>query len=119
MMCPKTIELIKEITLRNKHYIYRDGDNFRAVSVKKQGVEYVNIIPSENIQILNQLCQDKTVTKDKATIFFGANCDNLDLPYTYGHKLKYYVQDMLLILVAIGKATINKKGRGYLYHVSK
>ena len=118
-MCSKTIELIKEITLRNKHFVYRDGDDFRVVSVKERGVEYTTIIPSENKERLMQLCQGKTVTKDRATILFGANCDNLDLPYTYGHNLKFYVQAMLLVLVATGKATMNKKGTGYLYHVGK
>lgn len=119
MTCSKTIELIDEITLHNKHSVYRDGNNFRVVTQKKEGVEYTKILPSENVKRLLQLCQGKTITKDQATILFNSNCDNLDLPYSYGHKLKYYVQDMLLVLVAMGKATVNKKGRAYLYHVVK
>jgi len=116
-MCSETVEFLKEITLRNNHRVYSSDEDFRVVSVKERGVEYTRIIPSENIERLIQLCKGKTVTVKQAAILFGANCDDLDLPYTYGHKFEYYVQDMLLVLVANGKAKIDKKSRSYIYHI--
>ena len=116
-MGSKTLDFLQEITLRNKHIVYRDKDNFRVAQIKESGEEHAHSILSENIERLMQLCHGKTMTVQQANALFGANCSDLDLPYTYGYKLRYYVQDMLLILVATGKATMSKKGKAYIYHV--
>jgi hypothetical protein len=116
-MCSKAMELLQEIKLRNKHLVYTDGHDFRVVSVKEQGVEHTRVIPSENIERLAELSHGKTLTPPQATMLFGAYCSDLDLPYTFGHQLKYYVQDMLLVLVATERAKMSKEGRGYVYHV--
>ncbi len=111
------MELLGEITLRNKHRIYGDGQGFRVVSCKEYGIEHVQVIPSQNIDRLMELSHGRTVTAPQAASLFGACCGDLDLPYTYGYKLQYYVQEMLLVLVATGKATMSKKGRRYVYHI--
>lgn len=47
----------------------------------------------------------------------GPKAESLKLPYTYGDKLRYSAQHVLLVLVALGEATVVKEGRTYIYSV--
>lgn len=118
-MCSRTMELLKEIKLRNKHVVYGDGQDFRVVSSKERGIEHAQSIPSQNVERLAQLARGMIVTVPQAVSLFSAYCSDLDLPYTHGYKFQYHVQEMLLVLVATGRATMSKKGRGYVYHIAE
>jgi hypothetical protein len=50
-------------------------------------------------------------------LFQEPKAAEFNLPYHYGHQLGYYAQDVLLILVALDKATMTKEGRRYIYTV--
>jgi hypothetical protein len=39
------------------------------------------------------------------------------LSYTYGDQVRYSAQNVLLVLVALGRASVDKDGRSYVYYV--
>jgi hypothetical protein len=44
--------------------------------------------------------------------------DGFDLPYECGYKLDYYAQEVLVVLVALGRSVLRKEGRRFLFTVS-
>ncbi len=110
-------EYLREFTLRTKHLVYKDGDNYRVVSVDKHGTEHGQIISSRAINRLRLQYKGKTVTKKQAASFLGPIANKLGLPFTYGYKLGYYAQAMLLVLAATDRAKFEKVGKEYKYYV--
>jgi hypothetical protein len=45
--------------------------------------------------------------------------ERFKLPYTYGNRLKYSGPYMLLAAVALGRATVTKEGRSYVYSIKR
>jgi hypothetical protein len=39
------------------------------------------------------------------------------MPYTYGNRLRYSGQYVLLAAGALGRATVTKEGRSYVYSI--
>lgn len=59
----------------------------------------------------------RRVTAEQASEVLELVAERLKLPYTYGGKLRYSAQHVLLVLVALGYARVNKEGRSYVYSV--
>jgi hypothetical protein len=43
--------------------------------------------------------------------------ERFNMPYTYGNRLRYSGQYVLLAAVAVGRATVTKEGRSYVYSI--
>lgn len=110
-------ELLGEFKLRNLHQVYREGRNYPVWEVGPRGRNYQWTIPNAAVERLHQLCRGDVVTTKEAALRLEPYAETLGLPYTYGWKLPFYVQDILLIMVATGKAEMGKQGRSNVYRV--
>ena len=110
-------KFLKTIELRNSRDIYRDGTEFLIVQKDKKGREYSRSVPSFVVDYLLMQLKGKRVIREDAQEILEPKAGEFNLPYHYGHQLGYYAQDVLLILVALDKATKTKEGRRYIYTV--
>ena len=110
-------EFLKTIELRNRRDIYRDGSEFLIVQKDRRGREYSQSIPPFVVDYLFPQLKGKRVIREDAQEILEPKAAEFNLPYHYGHQLGYYAQDVLLVLVALGKATMTKEGRRYLYSI--
>ncbi len=105
------------ITLRNPHKVYETDLGFEVTQVDLNGVEYTYTISHEAADFLCAICKGKFVTAGEASAYLEPYAKKLNLTYHYGPKLRYYTQEILLVLAATGRATIRKAGRGFKYQV--
>ncbi len=114
------IKFIGEVELRNSRRVYYQEDSYRVeqINPNREKVTYSDDIPDKAVEYLyNQLKGRKVTPKDASTVL-QAVAKNFNLPYNYGHKLDYYAQEVLVVLVALGKASLSKEGRGYFYTIT-
>ena len=110
-------EFIKTIEMRNRRDIYKEGDEFLILQTDKKGREYKSSIPSFVVDYLFAQLKGKRIIREDAQEILETKAAEFNLPYHYGHQLGYYAQDVLLVLVALDKATITREGRRYIYTV--
>jgi hypothetical protein len=110
-------ELIGEVQLRNLRRIFREGGNYRVEQIGTREQIYSKQIKNEVVEYLRNKLLNCQVTSEEAANALKPVCNRFNLPYTYGDQLNYYAQEVLVVLVALGKAGIKKKGRGYLYSI--
>ena len=110
-------EFLKTLELRNRRKIYRDGSNFLIKHEDSKGQMHSRSIPSFVVDYLFIQLKGKRVIRDDAQEILEPKAAEFNLPYHYGHQLGYYAQDVLLMLVALDKATMTKEGRRYLYTI--
>ena len=110
-------EFLRTIELRNRRDIYREGNDFIIVQKDQKDREYSNSIPTFVVDYLFTQLKGKRVIREDAQEILEPKAAELNLPYQYGHQLGYYAQDVLLVLVALDRATITKEGRRYIYAV--
>lgn len=67
--------------------------------------------------LYNELKGRKVTPKDASTVLAPV-AKNLNLPFTYGHQLDFYAQEVLVVLVALGQASLSKEGRAYFYIIA-
>ena len=114
------IKFIGEVELRNHRRVYYLQDFYRVeqVNPNREQVTYSYDIPDKAVEYLyNQLKGRKVRTKDASTVLEPV-ANELNLPYSDSHKLDYYAQEALVVLVALGKASLSKEGRGYFYTIA-
>lgn len=63
-----------------------------------------------------KLTRGQTVTVDDA--MHELRRLPVQLPYQYGYKLRFFAQNVLVILVALGNASHNKVGHRFEYDIS-
>jgi len=108
---------IASVTIRNMRRVYSDGTTFIVAHIDSRGVEHTYGLPSPAVDRLYALTQGETLTKDEAADRLEPFADQLHLTYQYGWKLSFLVLEMLVVLVALGKATIAKRGNSYYFAV--
>lgn len=108
-------ELLDEIELRNAHRIFQDGDVYLDESEDRRGQLHTAKVNQETVDYLREALRGETVSAVEARDMLEGVASQLGLPYTYGHNLQFYAQSVLLVLVALGDAYVEKDGRGYLY----
>ncbi len=114
------IMFIGQVELRNSHRVYYQEDSYRVeqINPNREQVTYSYDIPDKAVEYLyNQLKGRKVTPKDAATVLQPV-AKNLNLPYNSGHQIGYYTQEALVVLVALGKASITKEGRAYFYTIA-
>lgn len=113
-------EFVGKVRLRNWHYVYRDTECFVVKQTKPDGTKRPEetCIPSDAIDHLYELCRGKKISPQTAKNYVSDFAQEYDLPYTYGHKLGFYAQEMLVVLVATGRAHEIQKGKEFEYQVT-
>ena len=79
--------------------------------------EYSNAIPTFVVDYLFTQMKGKRVIREDAQEILEPKAAEFNLPYHFGHQLGFYAQDVLLILVALDRATMTKEGRRCIYAV--
>jgi hypothetical protein len=114
------IKFIGQVELRNSRRVYYQEDSYRVeqINPNREQVTYSYDIPDKAVEYLyNKLKGCKVTPKDAATVLQPV-AKNLNLPYNSGHKIDYYAQEGLVVLVALGKASLTKEGRAYFYTIA-
>lgn len=113
------MEFIGKVELRNHHLVYYQEDSYRVEKVnprKEQETHYYDI-PDKVVEYLSNELKGCKVRKEQASKVLKA-ANQLNLPFTYGHKLDFYAQEALVVLVALGQAILTKEGRAYFYTIA-
>ena len=110
--------LLDRFDLRNSHFVYETELGFEVIQVDQHGVEYKYPVSQETVDLLCTICLGECVTAEEASLRLAPHARKLGIPYHYGHKLRYYTQEVLLALSATGRATIRKVGRRFEYQVT-
>ena len=112
-------QLIDTIKLRNKREVYELDSGYRVDQVDSHGEKHQRRIPDRVADFCAEQFSGQEVTVPEAKKILQPHAERLGLPYTYGHKLKFYAQSVLLALVATGRATMRKEGNQYHYAVQQ
>ena len=112
--------LVGEIMLKNLYSIYVSGSQFVVVQKDKHGDLHEQNIPKKTVDTVANLLDGEQVSVAGAFEILEPMVDEgiIQLPFRYGYKLKFYIQNVLLVLVATGRAKHRKEGRGFLYQIS-
>lgn len=112
-----TRELVGRVDLRNAYRVYRDGGGYLVVGENRRGQSYESKISPDAVSFLAGKLRGQRVDAERAAKILAPVAEGFRLPYTYGDKLRYSAQHVLLVLVALGDATVHKEGRSYVYSV--
>lgn len=99
------------------HRIYECHTGYRCVGIDRNGIEHADEIPKETVGSARETLSggEWSVNTATATLESLAEADNWK--FYYGYKLRFYVQDILLVIAAIGDGEYHRSGRGYTYIV--
>jgi len=114
------IKFIGQVELRNSRRVYYLEDFYRVeqVNPNREQVNYSYDIPDKVVEYLYNQLKGRKVTKKDAFTVLNPVAKQLNLPFTNGYKLDYYAQEALVVLVALGKASLSKEGRAYFYTIA-
>lgn len=101
--------------MRNQHSIYKCGNSYICVSIDKRGVEHSIEIDKKIVGDVRKLLSGREWDLDTASDKLEPFAFENRWKFYYGYKLRFYIQDILLILVARGDAEFYKEGKKYTY----
>jgi len=107
---------IAVVTLRNKYRVDREAETFRVWSANQRGADFGQTVEGKVVRYLANALQGQTVTvpeAERALVKSG-----FSLPYRYGHKLHFFAQTVLIVLVATRRASHRPVGRGFEYDIA-
>lgn len=110
-------ELIGQVNLRNTYLVYKDGSGYLVVGENRRGQSYESKISYEAVSYLKGRLRGQRVNAEQAAKVIAPKAESFKLSYTYGDKLRYSAQHVLLVLAALGDATVTKEGRTYVYSI--
>ena len=114
-------EYIGKVTLRNTRDVFKDHkiyivkckskrEEIKSISIRKELVDYV----FSKFSGKELIVEDIEYFLEREDVF-----KKFKIPFEYGFKLHFYAQDILIILVALNKATLKKRGNRYFYQTIK
>lgn len=107
---------IGEVELRNTYRVYRDGRRY-IVEADNGRQQFVYHVPRRTVDRFYAMINGQTVTvndllaREQLLRHRGLELES----YSGGYKLRYELQNLLVILVALGHATLEKHGREFVY----
>lgn len=110
-------QLIGELTLRNDRRVYESGNAYWVVQVDRHGTEHAQEITSNVIEYVGRRLAGQEVAVEDAVEVLSEAVTRLRLPFSYGHKLRFYVQDVLIVLVALDRADLRRVGPRFFYDI--
>ena len=117
----KGFSLLSEIRLKNLHIIYESASQYSVVHVDTHGERHEKVISKETVDAIANRLKGEHISVDEAVKMLEPmiNRGLIQLPFKYGHKLRFYIHAVLLVLVAAGRAEQRKVGRAFLYHITE
>lgn len=109
--------LLKHVNLRNDYTVYEDGGSYLVAGENRRGQRYECRVRREAVIYLRDRMKGRRVTAEQAGDLLQPVAERFKLPYTYGDKLRYSGQYVLIAAVALGHATAAKEGRSYMYSI--
>lgn len=110
-------ELVGQVNLRNAYRVYKNGNVYSVVGENRRGQSYESKISQDAVSYLRDRLGGQRVDAAGAARILAPKAESFRLPYTYGDKLRYSAQHVLIALVALGEATVVKEGRSCIYSV--
>lgn len=111
------MKLLGKVNLRNLYRVYEEGDSYIVAGENPKGQRYECKVPREAVSYLRDRMAGQRVTAQQAGVTLRPAAERFKLPYTYGDKLRYSGQYVLVAAVALGQATVAKEGRSYVYSI--
>ena len=109
-------EFVGKVTLINTRRVYYEGDSFIVEAEDRRGQGHKIRVPQVAVEYLrDKLRAARRLTKRDAEKALAPVADTLGLHYTRGHHLGWSVQDVLIVLVALGDAEKTQEGRAFIY----
>ncbi|MCD6053570.1 MAG: hypothetical protein K0Q96_762 [Rubrobacteraceae bacterium] len=108
---------LDRIHLRNPYEVYQRGDSYRVVGYSPSGQDHTHRVVGEAVRYLSDKLRRRSVTASEAAEIIRPMAARFGLTYTYGNQVKYSAQSVLLVLVALGRASVEKDGRSFVYHI--
>lgn len=115
-------QFIGEVRLRNGRKVYFD-ERRRCFIVKmeprRRGEAYETEVLPENVEILKKAFRSQEVSVGQVLDAVArGEVRGLSLRTNdYGYKRQYELQDILIVLAALGDAQVSKQGREYIYDI--
>jgi hypothetical protein len=111
------MDLVGRVTLRNEYEVYRAGTRF-VVRSWSGSERHEQDVRASNVFKLAEILRGRAVTVAEALRELERRgFAGLEFRFRWGYKLHFEVQAHLVVLVALGIAFLEKRGRGYVYHV--
>lgn len=110
-------KLLSRVNLRNEYTVYEDGGSYLVAGENRRGQRYECRVRQEAVTYLRDRMAGRRISAEQAGDALGPVAERFKLPYTYGDKLRYSGQYVLIAAVALGHATVAKEGRAYVYSV--
>lgn len=104
------------IDLRNRREIYQSGDLYIIEADNGKQV-FITFVSGSNVRALYEALKGRCITVDGVVAEAERGAIQGLRLNSYGYKVRYEVQDISLVLGALGLATIEKQGRGYSYWI--
>jgi hypothetical protein len=103
---------IGSVMLRNEYTVYECLDCYEVESANRHGQRFTQEVQFQVVEFMRVRLAGLNVTSDEAAAALELAAKELSLPYAYGHKLKFYAQAVLIVLVALARASHKKVGHG-------
>jgi len=110
-----TRQLIGTAKIRNLRRIYRVEGGYEVEHIDRRGIAHVNPIPEEAVDRLHTLCLGETLGAEEAASRLAPYAEELGLPFHYGDKLRFLVQEMLLVLEVQQRLKKRQQGNQWVY----
>ena len=110
-------KLLGKVDLRNSYAVYEEGGAYTVVGENPRDQRYECRVLPEAVYYLCRRLRGQSVTADQAGKAIEPVAERFKLPYTYGDKLRFSGQYVLIAAVVLGQATVVNEGRSYVYSV--
>jgi hypothetical protein len=110
-------KLLGEVQLRRTYAVYEEGGTYTVASESPRGQRYECTVVPEAVVYLCDRAAGQRLTSSRAGAILEPVAEEFSLPYTYGERLRFSGQYVLIAAVALGRATVAKEGRSYVYSV--
>lgn len=112
-------KLLGKVDLRNVYYVYLEGEAYIVASENSRGQRYECRVHPGAVSYLRNRMQGRRVTSEQAGAALEPVAERFKLPYTYGRKLRFSGQYVLIVAVTLDQATVVKEGRSYVYSIKE
>jgi hypothetical protein len=110
-------KLPRKVDLRNSYAVCEEDGAYTVVGENPRGQRYECRVVPEAVSYLCRRLEGQRVTAEQAGKAIEPVAERFELPYTYGDRLRYSGQYVLIAAVALGRASVVKEGRTYVYSV--
>ena len=107
-------KLLGKVDLRNSYAVYEEDGAYTVVGENPRGQRYECRVLPEAVSYLCRRLEGQRITAGQAGKAIEPVAERFELPYTYGDKLRYSGQYVLIAAVALGQASVVKEGRSYV-----